>query len=342
MALLTPWSLRHRGGGVAVTGTPAVGQTLTCSAPAGATFQWLRDSAAIDDATDETYTVQNADQGAALTCRVTIGSNELDVPAPPPGNLPAELLADAPWGYWRGDGYAAGTNNSLMTDHSADGTHTLKVFTAGGASTGYPKPGSSLIPTDPASVSIDFVPDSNMWDPANWIAAFDDPQGWSGHSWVFFARVKPRAGALTGVDRYVFGTDLWGVRIHWTGTKHVFQAYVTRQDTAYVATGSTAIVAGTEYTITGAYGQHGNTPSPPLSDAPSTFIALYVNGVQEAILDNLGSGEFDIPNRHPAMAQYSDAASGYDGQVGEPALYNHYVTPERILAWHAAVNGWLL
>ncbi len=61
----------------AVTGTPAVGQTLTCDkgtwTPAGValTVQWLRDGTPIAGQTGDQYLVTAADQGTQLACRVT-------------------------------------------------------------------------------------------------------------------------------------------------------------------------------------------------------------------------------------------------------------------------------
>lgn len=84
----------------AASGTPAVGQTLSCTTGSWKgspvptfTFSWLRDGVAIPGATGSTYVVQAADQGNGVTCRVTaankIGkasavSNTLIVPVPPP------------------------------------------------------------------------------------------------------------------------------------------------------------------------------------------------------------------------------------------------------------------
>ena len=61
-----------------ISGTPAVGETLSCSggswkgAPTPSfTYQWLRDGTAISDATQSSYTVQATDCGRRLTCTVT-------------------------------------------------------------------------------------------------------------------------------------------------------------------------------------------------------------------------------------------------------------------------------
>jgi hypothetical protein len=84
----------------AVSGTPAPGQTLSCSngswagyPPSGFGYQWLRDGAQIAGANAGTYTVQADDPGHGLACLVTAmndagsesaASATLQVPSPPP------------------------------------------------------------------------------------------------------------------------------------------------------------------------------------------------------------------------------------------------------------------
>jgi len=84
-----------------LSGTPALGQRLSCSTgswtgfmPLTFSYAWLREGSAISGAAGNTYVVQPADQGRGLACRVTASnsvasasatSNTLKVPpAPPP------------------------------------------------------------------------------------------------------------------------------------------------------------------------------------------------------------------------------------------------------------------
>ena len=65
-----------------VTGTPAVGQTLSCGQgewggnPTAYAYAWLRDGAPIAGAAGTTYTLTAEDVGHAIACRVT-GTNDL-------------------------------------------------------------------------------------------------------------------------------------------------------------------------------------------------------------------------------------------------------------------------
>jgi hypothetical protein len=60
-----------------LTGTPAVGQALSCSQgswannPTGYAYAWLRDGSPIAGQTASSYTVQSADQGHSISCQVT-------------------------------------------------------------------------------------------------------------------------------------------------------------------------------------------------------------------------------------------------------------------------------
>ncbi|MBI2245841.1 MAG: hypothetical protein HYU55_18490 [Nocardioides sp.] len=83
----------------AISGTAAVGQTLSCSqgtwsgSPTGYGYQWRRDGAAISGATGTTYVVTATDSGRALTCTVTASNSSGSVPQT---SAPVTVTADSP------------------------------------------------------------------------------------------------------------------------------------------------------------------------------------------------------------------------------------------------------
>jgi hypothetical protein len=87
-----------------VTGTPALGETLTCllgswsgQPPPAFSYEWLRDGSSIASATASSYTVGEEDRGQSLSCRVgaknsagaaeATSSNSLEVPGNQPQNI---------------------------------------------------------------------------------------------------------------------------------------------------------------------------------------------------------------------------------------------------------------
>jgi hypothetical protein len=99
----------------AITGTPRVGQTLSCSNgtwsanPTAFAYQWNRNGSPIAKAADRTYVVAAADLGYSLTCTVTASNAHgpgdpatsspvlVPLPAPPPG-APASTSAPVVFG----------------------------------------------------------------------------------------------------------------------------------------------------------------------------------------------------------------------------------------------------
>jgi len=83
-----------------VSGTAAVGETLTATASATPTptttdYQWLRDGAAIADATSSTYDLTHADVGHAISVRATFHRDRYDdrsVTSAPTGTVPTEPM----------------------------------------------------------------------------------------------------------------------------------------------------------------------------------------------------------------------------------------------------------
>lgn len=103
------WTEPGFGTPASVTGTPQVGQTLTCviaviADGATETIEWLRDGERIAGATGPTYVPVDADAGTAVSCRVvaanvigraTQTSPAVGIPAPPVPPAP-EVPAPAP------------------------------------------------------------------------------------------------------------------------------------------------------------------------------------------------------------------------------------------------------
>jgi hypothetical protein len=108
-----------------LSGTPAVGQTLSCSTgswtgvqPLTFTYSWLRDGSVFGGASGSTYVVQPGDQGHDLACRVTAknsvasvfsNSKSLKVPQPlppPPPPLTLESVSQSN-SRWREGGKVA-------------------------------------------------------------------------------------------------------------------------------------------------------------------------------------------------------------------------------------------
>jgi hypothetical protein len=85
----------------AITGTPAVGKTLSCSTggwtsgPSAFSFAWLRDGAPIVGQSGSSYVVQPADRGHAISCRVTAsnGSGSYAVGSLPSGSYRVRFSA---------------------------------------------------------------------------------------------------------------------------------------------------------------------------------------------------------------------------------------------------------
>ena len=78
----------RKAGSVAISGTPAVGQTLSVPAITGAAYQWTRGGSPISGAASRTYTTGSADAGTTLTCLITVAgvtlpSASVTVPSAP-------------------------------------------------------------------------------------------------------------------------------------------------------------------------------------------------------------------------------------------------------------------
>lgn len=108
-----PETMPSNTGSPVASGTPSVGQTLSCAngswtgipTPTYA-YRWLRDGSAIAGASGSTYVVQSADQGHGLACEVTATnsaghatatSNTLTVPPPPTPTVANAAQSNSTW-----------------------------------------------------------------------------------------------------------------------------------------------------------------------------------------------------------------------------------------------------
>ena len=85
----------------AISGTPAAGETLTCapgtwSGTPGFAYQWLRNGAPIAAATASTRTLEAADEGKAIQCRVSAANAEATVNAVSPQALVSPVPTPTP------------------------------------------------------------------------------------------------------------------------------------------------------------------------------------------------------------------------------------------------------
>lgn len=85
-----------------ITGTPAVGSTLSCSSgtwknsPASYSYAWNRDGTAIPGAVAATYPVVAADAGHAITCTVTAHGSPVANATSAPVSIPAKSVPPPP------------------------------------------------------------------------------------------------------------------------------------------------------------------------------------------------------------------------------------------------------
>ena len=114
-----------------LTGTPVVGQTLTCSTgswannPTGYSYVWLRSDSPIPGQTGITYVVQSADQGHSISCLLTASNSggEYTIGGLPSGSYEVSFFAGEGSGnymtqYFNGQSFQSEANRISVTDGS--------------------------------------------------------------------------------------------------------------------------------------------------------------------------------------------------------------------------------
>jgi hypothetical protein len=240
-----------------VSGTATVGSTLTTTdgvwtGPTPTyTYKWQRDGADIG-ATANTYVLVGLDGGHNVRCVVTAtnsagfasaNSNAIAVAAPP--SLQSEIMADGPYAYWRGGGYTPGGIGTALADSSGNARALHLWNDAQVPESAYPKPGASLIPSAAGDPSIDFLVNSNFWNPDNWPSI-------SG-SWTISLWCKPRSGALANFTWHdIARNNGMGVLINYSSPNYVFEARQVRGGSTYSII-SAPVVVNTLYHVAAVY-----------------------------------------------------------------------------------------
>jgi len=216
-ALVVPVAKPANTSAPALTGTPAVGQQLSCStgtwnnSPTGYAYAWSRGGAAINGQSTSSYTVQAADQGLAVRCEVTAtnaagstsaASNSLSIPAAAgaPNNSTAPALTgtpalgqvlscstgswtNSPTGYayaWLRDGSSiSGQSAATYAVQAADQAHSLSCeVTATNAAGSASAASNTLLVPGPKPASL--VAPSLTGNPAVGLSLDCSTGGWSG------------------------------------------------------------------------------------------------------------------------------------------------------------------
>ena len=155
------------GGTITVTGTPAVGQTLTANtasltheATGTFSFQWLRGSTAIPGANANTYAVVAADSGQRISVTVTRSGHSGSVTSAPTAAVPLYLSGQV----WQFD---------IMTGSDPNFTGNVQLtWWWGGA-----EPPTGSITNGQLSFAVPTPPDSVLWSMADFIADYDGMGG---------------------------------------------------------------------------------------------------------------------------------------------------------------------
>ena len=129
----------------ALAGTPAVGQTLSCSTgewandPTGYAYAWLRNGIPIGGQTGRAYVVQSADRGSSIACQViaTNSGGEYTITGLPSGSYDVRLSATSETGnYLVAPFYDEKSSFSEATPVTVDAPGTTAGVDAGASAGG--------------------------------------------------------------------------------------------------------------------------------------------------------------------------------------------------------------
>jgi hypothetical protein len=226
------------------------------------------------------------------------------------------IAADSPAGYWRHlglvDGSLPGNGGLGAIDSSGHNAH-LPGWNNGGAATTYPKNGSSLVETYSADPSFSFVQDSNVFQyPGNLPVSVAIPASVSVSFWMQASSFA----SGTHVDLVRKG-DQYAVYAEASSGNHVLAAKVYVGGASQILLGP-VLNAGQSYHVGMTY--------------DNGVLRLFLDGAQVAERTDLPAAPIGDLGQTLAFAQAASSANAYAGLLDEVAIFDHALTPARILA----------
>jgi hypothetical protein len=301
---------------ISTDGTPETGETVGASTGTWTgyptptfTYQWRRAGTNISGATSSSYVLQVADEGTAVTVRVTATNSQGTANAtsaainPTAVTAPSSAYADAvmalsPIGYWRLED---------LTDSSGNGL-TLTTL----AGTGMTDAGS-LLPAEPSS-------GAKHLDGATWLGHADDALLKPTAGITMIAWVEPDTiGALA-----IFSKNGHALRLQSNGhfQAHFWQGTSGGGDLFFE--GSTVATTGQAYMVAATY--------------EGTVAKLYVNGVEDATLSF--TSPINNTSTDPVMVGGQTSATGWVGTIDEVAFFGTALTASQIADLYSSSPAW--
>jgi hypothetical protein len=306
---------------------PSFFVTVTGAQPI--TYQWLSNGVPIASATNNTYTLSDAQSGASYTCEVTngvgtllVGPFTLTILADPTAPYPATVLADHPLAFWRLDESSGTIANDYVGGNDGTYTNVALAFSPPYDPTSDPTegdaPGFGILTTNNSYVG--WIPTNvNFAAPTNVNGEFS-VECWLQEALVFDDNGIVSLGYGNGGEE--FALDCGG-----SDPAHNLRFYVRN------AGGATAGAVSTFNPQSDGKWHH----AVGVCDEANGHVYLYIDGTNAnsaAITSKSGvltsTQSLTIGARQEALGSQYD--NQFIGQIDEVAVYNYALTPAQVSA----------